>query len=100
YKRPDLIASIHEPSKTIALGFEQVMIETAGGDTWLGALRSEAGDALTVMGADGKTQVIPRASIKTKTDIKASLMPPGLTMGLKPQEFADLLAYLESLRGS
>ncbi|MDB6150658.1 MAG: Heme-binding protein, partial [Chthoniobacter sp.] len=25
YKRPDLIASIHEPSKTIALGFEQEM---------------------------------------------------------------------------
>lgn len=31
--------------------------------------------------------------------VPVSLMPAGLTLGLKPQESADLLAYLETLTG-
>ncbi|MCU1500398.1 MAG: Heme-binding protein, partial [Acidimicrobiales bacterium] len=99
YKRADLITSIHEPSKTIALGFEQAMIETKGGETFAGALRSDTAEALTLVGADAVPHVIKKADVKTQTHIPTSLMPPGLTNALKPQEFADLLAYLETLRG-
>ena len=97
YKRADLLTSIMEPSKTIALGFEQVMVETKGGDTFTGALRQETGEALTVTGADGQPHIVTKADVKTRTPIAASLMPPGLTLALKPEDFADLLAYLESL---
>jgi hypothetical protein len=41
---------------------------------------------------------VKKSDVKKKTDLHVSLMPPGLTQSLKPQEFADLLAYLESLR--
>jgi putative heme-binding domain-containing protein len=99
YKRPDLITSIHEPSKTIALGFEQVMVETKGGDIVAGALRQETGETLTLTGADGQPHVVKKADVKTKTHIPTSLMPPGLTLGLKAEDFVDLLAYLESLKG-
>ena len=99
YKRPDLIVSIHEPGRTIALGFEQVAVETKGGETFVGALRQETADALTVVGVDGAPHVVKKADVKTKTDLHTSLMPPGLTMSLKPEDFVDLLAYLESLRG-
>jgi putative membrane-bound dehydrogenase-like protein len=98
YKRPDLIVSIFEPSKTIALGFDQVMIETNGGETVAGSLRSETGDALTIVDAAGQSRAVKKSDIKKKTDLHVSLMPPGLTQGLKPEEFADLLAYLESLK--
>ncbi len=98
YKRPDLLTSIHEPSKTIALGFEQVMIETKAGEVVAGALRSEAGDAFTILDATGQTHAVKKADVKTRTDVHLSLMPPGLTAGLKPDELVDLLAYLESLR--
>jgi len=37
--------------------------------------------------------------VKKKTDLHTSLMPPGLTLGLKPEEFVDLLAYMSSLKG-
>lgn len=99
YKRPDLIVSLHEPSKTIALGFEQVMVETKGGEVFAGALRQETAEALTVVGADGQPHAVKKADVKTQTHVPVSLMPAGLTLGLKPQEFADLLAYLETLTG-
>ncbi|HET6408317.1 MAG TPA: c-type cytochrome, partial [Chthoniobacteraceae bacterium] len=98
YKRPDLIVSLFEPSKTIALGFEQVMLETNSGEVVTGSLRSETGDALTIADATGQSRAVKKSDVKKKTDLHISLMPPGLTQGLKPQEFADLLAYLESLK--
>jgi putative heme-binding domain-containing protein len=99
YKRADLITSIHEPAKTIALGYEQVMVETRSGEAIVGSLRSEAGDVLTILSADGQTHTVSKNQVKTTTHLQGSLMPPGLTLSLKPEEFADLLAYLESLRG-
>jgi putative heme-binding domain-containing protein len=99
YKRPDLITSIHEPNKTIALGYEQVRVETKGGETLIGALRNESAEGFSVVGADGNPHVVRKADIKSQQAIPASLMPAGLTLGLKPEEFVDLLAYLESLRG-
>ncbi len=99
YKRADLITSILEPSKTIALGFEQVMIETAAGDSFFGALRAETADSLKVVGADGVPHDIKRADVKKRTDMKTSLMPQGLTLAIKPEDFTDLIAYLETLKG-
>ena len=100
YKRADLLTSILEPSKTIALGFEQVMVETTGGETFLGALRQETADALTVKGADGQPHIVRKMDVKKLDHIPTSLMPPGLTLALKPEELVDLLAYLESLKGN
>jgi putative membrane-bound dehydrogenase-like protein len=99
YKRADLITSIHEPSKTIALGFEQFLITTTGGDLFAGAIRQETNDTLTVLGIDAQPHVVKKADIKSRTAVETSLMPAGLTLGLKPGDFTDLLAYLESLKG-
>ena len=100
YKRGDLLISIMEPSKTIALGYEQIMVETKGGETFAGAIRKDADDTLTLLGADQQPHVVKKADIKSQTPVPASIMPPGLTLGLKPEDLADLLAYLESLRGN
>jgi putative heme-binding domain-containing protein len=99
YKRADLITSIHEPCKTIALGFEQVVVMTDKGEPIVGALRSEAPETLTILSADGQTHEVKRSEVKTTQHVGGSLMPPGLTANLKPEEFVHLLAYLESLKG-
>jgi putative heme-binding domain-containing protein len=99
YKRADLITSIHEPSKTIAIGFEQFLITTTTGDLLAGAIRQETNDTLTVLGIDAQPHVVKKADIKSRTAVETSLMPAGLTLGLKPEDFTDLLAYLESLKG-
>ena len=100
YKRPDLVTSVLEPSKTIALGFETVMIETAGGDTFVGAIRSDVNDELKIVGADGIPHLVKHADVKKRSDIKTSMMPQGLTLALKPEDFLDLISYLETLRGN
>jgi putative membrane-bound dehydrogenase-like protein len=99
YKRPDLLTSILEPSKTIALGFEQAIVETTGGETFVGAQRQETNDTLTLIGADGQPHVVKKAEIKSRKALEQSLMPPGLTLALKPEDVADLLAFLERQRG-
>ena len=40
-----------------------------------------------------------KVEAKTQTRGPVTPMPQGLTLGLKPQEFASLLAYLEALSG-
>jgi hypothetical protein len=52
-----------------------------------------------VLGVDAQPHVVTKDAIKSRTPVPASIMPAGLTLGLKPQEFADLLAYLETLKG-
>ncbi|MEI9893836.1 MAG: c-type cytochrome [Chthoniobacter sp.] len=99
YKRADLITSILEPSKTIALGFEQVMIETNSGDSFFGALRAQSDTDLTIVGADAVKHVVKKADVKNRTDMKTSMMPQGLTLALKAEDFADLIAFLETLKG-
>ncbi len=42
--------------------------------------------------------MIRQQDIELKTERDASSMPEGLPLGLTPQEFADLVAYLESLK--
>jgi hypothetical protein len=41
---------------------------------------------------------IVKDDIKEREHSKLSVMPEGLHTGLKPEEFADLIAYLESLK--
>ena len=40
-----------------------------------------------------------KADVKSQQHLPTSLMPPGLTMALKPEDVVDLLAYLETLKG-
>ena len=100
YKRGDLLTSIMEPGKTIALGFEQIMVETKAGDLFAGAIRKDTDDTLTLLGADLQPHLVKKADIKTRKPLETSIMPPGLTLALPPEALADLLAYLESLRGN
>ncbi len=100
YKRPDLVTSILEPSKTIALGFENFMIETNSGDVFSGAIRGDSNDEIKIVGVDGMPHLIKHSEIKKRTEIKTSMMPQGLTLALKPEDFVDLLAYLETLRAN
>ncbi len=98
YRRPDLVVSILEPSKTIALGFEQNMIETKTGETFAGALRQETAETFTLIGADAQPHVVKKSDVKSRKPLEISLMPQGITLALKPEDFVDLLAYLETLK--
>jgi putative membrane-bound dehydrogenase-like protein len=99
FPRADLIEHVLEPSKVVREGYQQWNIETRDGESYSGLIRAESADALTLITSDGRPQAIPRNSILSRTASRISLMPEGLQNALTLDQFADLIAFLESQRG-
>ena len=98
YPREELIASILQPSARIFSGYETVVVATADGKVLTGLIKSDNADGLEIQDADGKRIKIPKADIEDRKTSELSLMPNGIVEGITPQDFADLIAYLETLK--
>jgi putative heme-binding domain-containing protein len=98
YNRAQLVESVLYPSKQIFDGYQQTLIRTKDGNTYAGSVRGDTNDELTLLDAENRKTVIRKATIDRRKVSELSLMPEGLHTGLKPQEFADLISYLQSLK--
>jgi len=98
YDRAKLIESVLYPSKQIFDGYEQTLIRTKDGNTYAGAVRGETADEITLIDAENRKIMIRKADVDRRKVSELSLMPEGLHTALKPEEFADLIGYLESLK--
>ncbi len=98
FGRAALIDSILYPSKAVREGYQQYAIELKDGESITGAVRSESADTLTIMDAEGRVHELRKTSIKERRGSALSLMPEGLQVALSVHQFADLIAYVESLR--
>jgi putative heme-binding domain-containing protein len=96
--RTHLIESILDPSAEIPQGYHATVIETTSGHVFTGIVKSESARAVTLLDGEGKQITLLAADIVSRTPSKVSLMPAGLADGMTPPQFADLIAYLESLR--
>jgi quinoprotein glucose dehydrogenase len=92
-----LLEAVVYPTKTIAPGFDTVILTLKDGNIVGGRLQSE--DASTVkvetMDATGKpvSTTVPKANIKQR-DSAPSAMPPGLGEMLTKSELRDVIEYL------
>jgi putative membrane-bound dehydrogenase-like protein len=98
YKREELIESVLYPSARVFSGYETVFVATREGQVLTGIIKSEDEQALVLQDADAKMRSIPKGEIEERRASGVSLMPNGLAAGLTPQDFADLIRYLESLQ--
>ncbi len=98
YPKDELIRSILEPSARIANGFDTAIIETKDGRVITGVLKLDSPEAVELMTNEGKTIRIPADEIEDKARSPVSTMPNGIKDGLTLQDFADIVAYLESLK--
>jgi putative heme-binding domain-containing protein len=98
YAREELMTSVLEPSKTIANGYETIIITTVQGKALQGVFKGETGDAVNYADADGKLHSVPKKDIDEKAFSPVSTMPNGLNEGMTLQDFADLIAFLEARR--
>ncbi|AGA25493.1 PVC-type heme-binding CxxCH protein [Singulisphaera acidiphila] len=98
YPRHELITSVLFPSAQIASGYEPVVVATEDGRVLTGIIKSDTPEALEIEDADAKRIRIPRDQIDDRKRSEVSLMPTGLAEGLSKQDFADLIAYLETLK--
>lgn len=89
-----LLDAILNPSAGIAFGYEPWLVTTKTGQTYYGFLVSDGEQSIVIKGVTGQKHTIPTASVSSRRQYKNSLMPRPESMGLKPQQIADLTTFL------
>lgn len=92
-----LLDAIINPSSAILVGYESVSLVLKDGKQISGTLVSNK-DPLIVRNALGENVEIPNSEIKTQDVSKRSIMPEASAIGLKEQDLADLLSYLNHIK--
>jgi putative heme-binding domain-containing protein len=98
YKRAELIESIVQPSKKIAQGFDTWAIAMDDGKIYTGFIVLESAETVTLRDATGISHELIQDQIEDRVKQEISMMPQGIAGNLSPEQLADLLAYLESLK--
>jgi putative heme-binding domain-containing protein len=98
YGREQLVQSVLEPNATIHPDYGTIVAATKDGKVYTGVLRKQTDEELQLLDAEGKLVRLPLAELDQQQRTGTSLMPDGLHKTLKPQQFADLIAYLETLK--
>jgi putative heme-binding domain-containing protein len=94
----DLLEAIVFPSASFARGFESHAFQLDDGRTISGLILRESADALVIRGTDQRELRLPRKSIEQMKPSETSIMPAGLDNTMSPEQLADLVAYLQSLK--
>jgi putative heme-binding domain-containing protein len=98
YSRADLLDNILNPSKTIAPGFATYVVRTNNGDTFSGFLIKKTDQEIVLKDAQFKEVHIAETDVQRTAVQSVSAMPEGLLADLDPQQAADLLEFVASLK--
>jgi putative membrane-bound dehydrogenase-like protein len=93
---PALLIAILDPNRAVEARYVGYTATTKGGLTFTGVLAEETGNSITLVGSDGKQNVILRSDLEELTGTGKSAMPEGLEKDMKPQDLADLIEYIRS----
>ena len=96
--RRDLVEAIVYPSLRMAQGFYPLRIRTVDDEVFNGLLSKQTDSYIELLCGADKICRIEKSAIEEQTDSKLSVMPSGLDQQITLDDFADLLAFLESKR--
>ena len=99
YDRAALTESILKPNAKLAQGFETATFKTKKGELIQGFVTREGGDSVDVRNIAAQTVTIEKGDITERGKSEQSMMPEGLLNTFTPADLANLLAYIESLKG-
>jgi putative heme-binding domain-containing protein len=99
YDRRTLAEHVLFPDRIIHGAYRSTVLRLSSGDVVAGVLRRETAAEIRLQLADGRLLAVPRRAVEARRVAETSIMPAGLVDGLPAADFADLLAYLESLKG-
>jgi putative heme-binding domain-containing protein len=91
-----ILINILDPNREVRPEFNSYVVQMKNEESLLGIVGSETSTSVTIRQAYGVEHVIRRADIKALQSQGQSLMPEGLEAGLVPQDFADLVEYIET----
>jgi putative membrane-bound dehydrogenase-like protein len=95
--KPDeqLLEAILDPNRAVEQRYLTHTLRTKDGKEHIGMLAEETANSVTLKLA-GATEVILRTDIEKQTTGTRTLMPEGLESVLKPQDVADILAWMRA----
>lgn len=100
FSREDLFTAIAIPSRDVSARYQTTIVQTKDGKTYSGLVIYESVDGFILRNGSGQTFRIETPQVEEKRKSPVSLMPTGLLKDLNTQDYADLNAYLQSLRGN
>ncbi len=95
--RTRLFDSVLNPSASISFGYETWLIETEDGRVVTGFVLGE-GDPVILKDAKGEQHTIPTDKIEFRKRQDVSIMPDLAKGNLSPQDIADIIEFLVSVR--
>jgi putative heme-binding domain-containing protein len=98
FSRRQLVRAVLQPSSQIHPDYATRLVITADGKTYTGIVRQRNNTEIQLFDAQGKLLVLPLKDVDEEKRGKVSLMPTGLTKSLDTDQFADLIAYLTTLK--
>ena len=98
YPRRELIRSVLEPSNRILIDFEMSVVVTTRGKIYQGMVTSQTPGRIDLITPEAEVIQLSAEEIEVKKTSNISPMPNGLANGMTLQNFADIIAYLESLK--
>ena len=98
YDRAEIVRSILQPSARVAEAYVTTSFELDDGTIVHGMVRGEEAGEIVLYDANGAERRLEAKSVVDRAASKTSLMPEGLALLLSEQEFADLVAYLGTLK--
>ena len=96
--RRDLIEAIVYPSLRIAQGYTPTRLRTIDDEVYNGLLSKQTDTYIELLCGVDKICRIEKSEIEEQSESKQSVMPSGLDQQIALEDFADLLAFLESKR--
>ncbi len=100
YERGTLLETILDPSKAIAPEYIPYLLETQGGQVYVGFLVEKTNQQVVLKDAQGKLINVKASEVETLEPQQKSLMPELVLRDVTAQDAADLLAFLTSLKES
>lgn len=93
FSKRELVESIVHPSQVISDRYRSTLVLTTDGISHEGML-VDNGDSITILDQKGGKTRVAKDQIESQRVIETSAMPANLMDSLKPEQVADLLAYL------
>jgi putative membrane-bound dehydrogenase-like protein len=91
-----LLIAVLDPNRAVEARYVSYSAVTKAGLTINGILASETGNSITLLGQDGKAQTILRKDLDELASTGKSLMPEGIEKEIKPEDMADLFAFIRA----
>lgn len=89
-----LLSNVFDPSLVIGAIYQARTVQAADGRIVTGLLVEDSPQRIVLKVQGGKLETIAREDVDAMKVSELSLMPEGLEKQLKPQEIADLFAYI------